>query len=54
MIWNGVMPAMTTAFDEKKERVDAGVHVAARDVRMIENGCTAQQLCWVRLVRLRR
>jgi dihydrodipicolinate synthase/N-acetylneuraminate lyase len=39
MIWNGVMPAMTTAFDEK-ERVDAEF-MSRHAMWMIENGCTA-------------
>jgi len=39
MNWNGVMPAMTTAFDEK-ERVDAEF-MSRHAMWMIENGCTA-------------
>src|SRR5258708_7760347 len=39
MNWNGVMPAMTTAFDEK-ERVDAEF-MSRQAMWMIENGCTA-------------
>jgi 4-hydroxy-tetrahydrodipicolinate synthase len=39
MDWNGVMPAMTTAFDEK-DRVDAEF-MSRHALWMIENGCTA-------------
>src|SRR5258708_26417531 len=39
MNWNGVMPAMTTTFDEK-ERVDAEF-MSRHAMWMIENGCTA-------------
>lgn len=39
MNWNGVMPAMTTAFDEK-ERVDAQF-MSRHATWMIDNGCTA-------------
>ena len=39
MNWNGVMPAMTTAFDEK-ERVDAEF-MSRHAMWMVENGCTA-------------
>jgi dihydrodipicolinate synthase/N-acetylneuraminate lyase len=39
MNWNGVMPAMTTAFDEK-ERVDAEF-MSRHAMWMIENGSTA-------------
>jgi 1-pyrroline-4-hydroxy-2-carboxylate deaminase len=39
MNWNGVMPAMTTAFDEN-ERVDAEF-MSRHAMWMIENGCTA-------------
>ena len=39
MNWNGVMPAMTTAFDEKG-RVDAEF-MSRHAMWMIENGCTA-------------
>jgi dihydrodipicolinate synthase/N-acetylneuraminate lyase len=39
MNWNGVMPAMTTTFDEK-ERVDAEF-MARHSIWMIESGCTA-------------
>ncbi|MEI9978661.1 MAG: dihydrodipicolinate synthase family protein [Edaphobacter sp.] len=38
MNWNGVMPAMTTAFDER-ERVDAEF-MSRHGMWMIENGCT--------------
>jgi len=39
MNWNGVMPAMTTAFDDK-ERVDAEF-MSRHATWMIDNGCTA-------------
>jgi 4-hydroxy-tetrahydrodipicolinate synthase len=39
MNWNGVMPAMTTAFDEK-DRVDAEF-MSRHATWMIDNGCTA-------------
>ena len=39
MNWNGVMPAMTTAFDEK-ERVDSEF-MSRHATWMIDNGCTA-------------
>ncbi|HWW99157.1 MAG TPA: dihydrodipicolinate synthase family protein [Edaphobacter sp.] len=39
MNWNGVMPAMTTAFDEK-DRVDAEF-MSRHATWMVDNGCTA-------------
>src|SRR5258706_1382312 len=39
MNWNGVMPAMTTAFDAK-DRVDAEF-MSRHATWMIDNGCTA-------------
>ena len=39
MNWNGVMPAMTTAFDER-ERVDSEF-MSRHATWMIDNGCTA-------------
>jgi dihydrodipicolinate synthase/N-acetylneuraminate lyase len=39
MNWNGVMPAMTTAFD-KKDRVDSEF-MSRHATWMIDNGCTA-------------
>jgi dihydrodipicolinate synthase/N-acetylneuraminate lyase len=39
MNWNGVMPAMTTAFDEK-DRVDSEF-MSRHATWMIDNGCTA-------------
>jgi dihydrodipicolinate synthase/N-acetylneuraminate lyase len=39
MNWNGVIPAMTTAFDDK-ERVD-GEFMSRHATWMIDNGCTA-------------
>ena len=39
MNWNGVMPAMTTAFD-KKDRVDSEF-MSRHATRMIDNGCSA-------------
>ena len=38
MNWNGVMPAMTTAFDEK-DRVDAEF-MSRHAAWMVDNGCT--------------